>query len=204
MKSIKNKIPELLVYSRLIMAWIMVFIALMKTENASMIISILLFTGLLTDVFDGIIARYLKVSTMHLRQMDTQIDRVFWLSALFSLMMLHPDFFLDHILQISIVLFLELAVWLIGRIKFRNNISFHAILSKFWAITLLITFIDALPDGQAAVSFAVTFWYGLIAQLDVMLIIFILPKFQCDIPSAWHAFRIRKGKSIRRMKLFNG
>ena len=204
MKTIKNKIPELLIYSRLTLAWTILTIGLINPVWAKTAIAIMLVTGLLTDVFDGIIARQLKISTTHLRQLDTKIDRIFWLSALFVLMLIHPSFLLEHWIGLSILLLLELSAWVIGKVKFNNAISFHSILSKFWAISILITFIDVLPDGKADLSFAITFWYGLVTQLDIILIAFILPEFQCDIPSFWHASKIRKGKTIRRIKLFNG
>lgn len=191
MKSIKNKIPELLIYSRLAIAWIMLIIGLLNPLWAKTVISILLVVGLLTDVLDGIIARHLKISTAHLRQLDTKIDRIFWLSALFTLMLIHPAFLIEHWIGLSILLLLELSAWVIGKIKFRNSISFHSLLSKFWAISILITFIDVLPDGKANFSFSITFWYGLLAQIDIIFIAFILPEFQCDIPSSWHASKIR-------------
>lgn len=200
----KNKIPILLIYSRLVFAWIILALGIAKFECSSVIIAVLLVIGLLTDVFDGIIARQLKISTSHLRQLDTKIDRLFWLSALFALAMLHPSFFIQHIIGIAVLGTLEFIAWAIGKLKFKGSISFHSILSKFWAISILITFLDALTDGKANLSFTITFWYGLIAQLDIVLIAFILPELQCDIPSSWHAMQIRKGKPIKKMKLFNG
>jgi CDP-diacylglycerol--glycerol-3-phosphate 3-phosphatidyltransferase len=204
MKAFTYKIPQLLIYSRLLMAWLIFVITLVRPGQASTAIIVLLIAGLLTDVFDGIIARRLNISNAFLRKLDTKIDRVFWLSALFAMIMLHPLFFLQHALQIAVLLVLELSAWIIGRIKFRSGISFHSILSKFWATSLLVMMVDLLPDGAASLSFAVVFWYGLIAQIDVILIAFLLPEFQCDIPSSWHALQIRKGRTIRRLKLFNG
>lgn len=194
----------MLIYSRLAFAWIMITISLIGFDNAELYVGILLVCGLLTDIFDGIIARYMNLSSAHLRQLDTKIDRLFWLSGMFSVMILFPSFFINHLLEISILLFLEFLAWLIGIMKFKNAISFHSLLSKFWAISILVTILDVLIDGHSGLSFQITFWYGILAQADIIVIAFILPEFQCDIPSSWHALRVRKGKSIRRLKLFNG
>ncbi|HEY1040507.1 MAG TPA: CDP-alcohol phosphatidyltransferase family protein [Bacteroidia bacterium] len=204
MKNFKNNIPELLIYSRLVIAWIILTLGIAKPKGVESAICTLLVIGLVTDIFDGIIARYLHISTTHLRQLDTKIDRLFWITALFVTLFLHPLFLFQHWLGLSILLVTELMTWLIGKVKFKNNISFHSILSKFWAISILITLIDVILDGHADITFAVTFWYGLIVQLDILLITLILPEFQCDIPSTWHAIRIRKGKTIGRLKIFNG
>ncbi len=45
--------------------------------------------------------------------------------------------------------------------------------------------------------------WGIISQLDVILIILILPKWQNDIPSAYHAYLIRKGISFKKSKFLN-
>jgi phosphatidylglycerophosphate synthase len=95
-----------------------------KFEASSALIAVLLVVGLLTDVFDGIIARQLKISTAHLRQLDTKIDRLFWLSALFALAMLHPSFFIQHIIGIAILGALEFIAWAIGKLKFKSKYFF--------------------------------------------------------------------------------
>ncbi len=43
-----------------------------------------MFIGLLTDIFDGIIARKVGVSSEKLRRLDSQVDLVFWLSLGFA------------------------------------------------------------------------------------------------------------------------
>lgn len=45
----------------------------------------------LSDIFDGIIARRLSVSTTNLRKADSTVDLFFWLSSMASLYLLCPD-----------------------------------------------------------------------------------------------------------------
>jgi CDP-diacylglycerol--glycerol-3-phosphate 3-phosphatidyltransferase len=45
--------------------------------------------------------------------------------------------------------------------------------------------------------------WGIAADLDVILIMLLLPRWEHDIASAWHALRLRRGLPIRRGGLFN-
>lgn len=200
----KTKIPILLIYSRLAIAYIFILLAFIKPNCVSLLLGVLVTIGLLSDVFDGIIARLLKISSPDLRLLDTKVDRVFWLSAVFCLGMIHPAFILNNIAKLSILLFLEFLAWLVGYVRFGQGISFHSLISKFWAISILIMFFEILITGRNGVLFEFCFYHGLIAQLEIVTISFLLPYWQNDIPSVWHAWQIKKGKTIKRNKIFNG
>lgn len=73
-------IPIALTIFRLCLAPVILLLAWYSVDNASMIILFLMFLGLLSDIFDGIIARKQNISTEKLRRMDSQVDMVFWLS----------------------------------------------------------------------------------------------------------------------------
>lgn len=47
-------------------------------EESRVIVIILMYLGLFSDIFDGIIARHLNVSSSKLRRLDSQTDMVFW------------------------------------------------------------------------------------------------------------------------------
>lgn len=73
-------IPYLLIALRFIFAPVIAFLAYFTDENARHLILILMYSGILTDIFDGIIARKAGVSSEKLRRLDSQTDLVFWLS----------------------------------------------------------------------------------------------------------------------------
>ncbi len=76
-----NKIPILLILSRLAIGFLMIALIIIQVENYPSIAVILLTIGLLTDIFDGIIARKLNVSTQTLRRLDSSIDQIFFISV---------------------------------------------------------------------------------------------------------------------------
>jgi CDP-diacylglycerol--glycerol-3-phosphate 3-phosphatidyltransferase len=51
--------------------------------------------------------------------------------------------------------------------------------------------------------FTIILTFGLIDQVDRILIYLLLPKWDHDTPSSYHANLLRKGKEIRRRTMFN-
>lgn len=202
MKTILHKIPITLLYSRLVAS--IVILSLSFCNVSPMLIVCLSIYAVVSDIFDGMIARKLKISTVAMRQLDTKIDTVFWFSCLFYLCIDHPDFLRSHIIQLFILVSSEIVIIIFGKLKFNARISYHTILSKFWALCLLWFFIDITINGSSYFSFTISFWYGLIVQTEILLIAIILKKNQTDVPFLLQAFRFRKGLEIKRNRIFNG
>ncbi len=201
-KSILYSIPHALLYSRLVVAVLIVFLSVTKTS--SVIVATLSVYAILSDVFDGIIARKLNISTPQMRQLDTKIDTIFWFSCLFYICFNHGLFLKTHTTKITILVFSEVLIIILGYIKFNTRVSFHTIISKFWAILLLWFFIQLVLFNSSKYSFEIVFWYGLITQFEIALIIFLLKHNQTDVPNLLQSIKLRKGLSIKRNSMFNG
>jgi len=70
-------IPQLLILLRLLMAPVILFLGWKFGENGALAILILMYIGLFSDIFDGIIARKQNISTEKLRRLDSQVDMLF-------------------------------------------------------------------------------------------------------------------------------
>jgi CDP-diacylglycerol--glycerol-3-phosphate 3-phosphatidyltransferase len=199
---ILHKIPYILLYSRLVVAILIIVFSF--TAISPVVIVALSIYAILSDVFDGIIARQLKISTVEMRELDTKIDTVFWFSCLFYICMIHPLFLKSHLLQIGVLVFSELFIITFGFLKFQQRISYHTIFSKFWALLLLWFFLDLVIDNSCGVSFNIAFWYGIVVQTEILLIAIILNKSQTDVHSLAQAVKFKKGRKISRNRFFNG
>lgn len=196
------KIPETLLYSRLVVSVLLILFSFAPVSPA--IIVVLSVYAIVSDVLDGIIARKLNISTEEMRRLDTKIDTVFWFSCLFYLCINRPQFLKTHLPELFILVCSELFIIVLGTIKFQERISYHTILSKFWALCLLWFFIDLTLYSSGRYSFALSFWYGLVVQSEIIIITLILRQNHTDIPFLWQAIRLRKGLSCKRNRLFNG
>ncbi len=198
-----NRIPKILLYSRLFFAFIILFIAFKPCLNSHIWVLILLYVGIISDVFDGIIARKLNISTEGFRLLDTIFDLFFYLSVLFYIYLNNQIAILSTYKLIFCILGLELGMYVISYLRFRKLPSPHAILSKFWGIYIVIEFTLLILkiDGR---HFTIALLIGILVHIDRILIYIFLRKWDHDIPSCYHAYLIRTGREIKRNKLFNG
>lgn len=196
-------IPYILIAIRFILAPIIISLAYYKGEESKFLILILMYFGLLTDIFDGIIARKVGVSSEKLRRLDSQTDLVFWLSLGFAAYFLNPELIKSEWGSILLIFSMEALCYIISIWKFGKETCTHAFISKMWGLSLLIAFTYLIGFQQAGWAFYLTIGLGLVSHIDVILIVLILPKWQFDVPSCYHAWKIRNGKQRKKSIFFN-
>lgn len=199
----KIHIPKILIYSRLIFAVLILGLSFVSSFDSEYFVLLIIYVGILTDVFDGILARKLNISTNILRVQDTLVDMLFYISILYYIVKSNPERFSEHIIFILAILLLEFFMYVISLARFQKLPSPHAILSKFWGIYLVFEFTLLLLNIQGN-HFSIALYIGLFVHIDRVLIYIILRKWEHDIPSCIHAYKLRQGKEIKRIKLFNG
>ncbi|RYD98552.1 MAG: CDP-alcohol phosphatidyltransferase family protein [Sphingobacteriales bacterium] len=160
--------------------------------------------GLLSDIFDGIIARRLGVATPLLRRLDSAADNVFWLTLALTAYLRFPPFFSTHALSIAVLLGTETACYVISFVRFGKEVATHAIASKLWTLVLFATLLQLLLSGTAPVLYPLCFGAGLATRLEIIGIILLLPRWTTDVPGLRSALRLRRGKPVHHYKLFNG
>ncbi len=197
-------VPIALIVFRFLLAPIILSLSYFIGESSKPIILILMYLGLISDILDGIIARKQNISSEKLRRMDSQTDMIFWLSIGFATWILYPKLISDNSIAIWTILGMEVACYVISIIRFKRETCTHAFLSKLWGITLLIAFTSLIGFNHAGIPFFTAIIMGLISHIDRILITLILPKWTHDIPSAYHAYLIRKGVDFKRNDYLNG
>ncbi|KPE49383.1 CDP-alcohol phosphatidyltransferase family protein [Chryseobacterium indologenes] len=196
-------IPYILIAIRFLLAPVILFLAYSAGGEARFIILILMYTGLFTDIFDGIIARKAGVSSEKLRRMDSQTDLIFWLSLGFAAYFLNPGLIKNEWLGILLIFVMEALCYIVSIWKFGKETCTHAFLSKMWGLSLLIAFTYLIGFQQTGWAFYLTVGLGFISHVDVILIVLLLPKWQYDVSSSYHAWRIRNGKQRKKTIFFN-
>lgn len=200
----KNNIPTILILSRLVIGIIIIVISYIRIEYYIPIIITLLTLGLLTDIFDGIIARKLNISTPFLRRLDSTIDQIFFICVAIATYLLCPEFYKNNLLLLCILIGTEALTYIVSFIKFKKEIATHSLGAKFWTLILFATLIQIIATCESTLLFQFCFWIGIITRLEIILIILTLRSWTNDVPSLYHAIRLRKGLPIKRNKLFNG
>ncbi|MGB8193299.1 MAG: CDP-alcohol phosphatidyltransferase family protein [Chitinophagaceae bacterium] len=197
-----KQIPFLLILFRLLLAPVMLSWTFYIHKTGWFLVACL-WAGMISDIFDGIIARRLGVATTSLRKWDANVDIVFWLTAGVCIWILNGQLLKEYTWFIILLAVLEPVSDLINLVKFKKSGCAHNWLSKLWGILLLITFTLLLLGKQPVYLFKISLVVGLLSQIDRIIISSLLPGPECDIPSCYHAWLRRKGRTFKRYKLFN-
>lgn len=199
-----KRIPIALIYSRIGIGLLVLLLAILHVNYYATYAIILLIIGLLTDIFDGIIARRLQISSEKFRRLDSTADQVFWILIALSTFIQSPGFFKDHAVKLVILMAVEGLIYLISYLKFRKEVATHAISSKIWTLILFATLIQIMATNNSNILFEWCFYIGVITRFEIIAITLIIEKWTNDVPSVYHAVLLRKGLPIKRHKLFNG
>ncbi len=185
-------IPIALIYLRLLLGFIIVACSIFQVVHYSIIAIVLLTIGLLSDIFDGIIARHLNISTQKLRRLDSTIDQIFFISVAIATYIQCPQFFKTNATKLIILFSIEVLAYLVCFLKFKKEIATHTIGAKFWTLFLFSTLIEIILHCQSRVLFELCFWFGIVTRLEIIVIILALKKWTNDVPTLFHAIKLRK------------
>ncbi|CAN5758765.1 hypothetical protein BH10BAC2_BH10BAC2_07780 [soil metagenome] len=199
-----KKIPLALIYLRLIIGFLILTLSYFHVKHYTTIAIIFFSIGLLSDIFDGIIARRLNISTQTLRRLDSIVDQAFWLLVALATYIECPTFFYNNYIELSILIAFELLTYIVCFIKFRKEVATHAISSKIWTLLLFSVIVQLILSCDSGLLFQVCFYIGVATRMEIIMIILLLKTWTNDVPSVYHAVLLRKGKPIKRNKIFNG
>jgi phosphatidylglycerophosphate synthase len=180
-----------LTFLRAALAPVMVLIAF--TTASSTAFAICLVTALLSDIYDGKIARRLGIATPQLRRLDSIADSIFYVAATYCVWVLHRDVIMDNMVALSILLGLELSRYVFDFLKFRKEASYHMWSSKLWGLFLFLGFFSVLVFGNGGIPVYLAIYLGMLADIEGLMISLILPYWKNDVPTIMHALKIRKG-----------
>ena len=178
-----RNLPTSLIYSRLFLGILIGLIAIINPVSSGLIIAILMFVGILTDIFDGIIARKLGVSSEQLRVLDSLVDLFFWLISIGAVFYLVPQFFLTNYVWILLILALEFLAYLISLVKFNKPIATHTYLAKLWSVFLFCFLAELAIIQTSTLLFWVVIILGCISRLEIIFILRLLKHWKTDVSS---------------------
>src|SRR6201996_5922895 len=141
-------------------------------------LAMLVVTGLLSDIYDGVLARRWKCDTAAVRLFDSMADNVFYICAAAALWLRHPQLIQSFAVPIGIVLGIELFKFAFDLVKFGKPGSYHSYLAKSWGLVLATTVVMSFAMRMNAVL-QIAWWasltLGVIACLEGFAMSLILP-----------------------------
>lgn len=184
-----RRLPLALTLLRALLAPLLILLAIDCPSRSAF--GLCLLAGFLSDVFDGIVARRLKVATAGLRRLDSLADTIFYLAAVYAIWRLHPAALLSHRAALLMLAALELSRYVFDGIKFGREASYHLWSSKLWGIALFAGCFAVLVLDASGLPVALAIYTGIVADLEGLAVSAVLRHWRTDVPSLLHAVRLR-------------
>jgi phosphatidylglycerophosphate synthase len=185
--------PILLTALRALLAPVVVSLSLFAPLPPAF--AICLIAALLSDIFDGVLARRLGIATANLRRLDSVADTVFYAACVFAAWHLYPAAIDRHVESLVALIALEAIRYIADFLKFRREASYHMWSSKLWGIALFVGFFSLLVFGSNGVAVSCAIYVGIAADIEGLVISFVLPRWQADVPTLLHALRLRQSET---------
>lgn len=185
-------VPCLLTISRIVPAPVVILLALYWPSAWAF--GACLTVAFLSDIFDGIIARRLDIATPGLRRLDSAADTIFYLAVLVAIWHLYPAAIVERLAPLGVLVLLELTRHVIDFAKFGREASYHMWSSKIWGVTLFVAAFSVLVFGSSGIYLSLAIYVGILADLEGLAISIILVEWKSDVPTVWHALRLRQAR----------
>ncbi|MGM5631150.1 CDP-alcohol phosphatidyltransferase family protein [Apibacter raozihei] len=198
-----HRIPITLIFFRILLIPIVISMSYLGGNSIRIFIVILMYLGLLSDIFDGIIARRLGIATEKLRRLDSLVDLFFWLSIGISSWIISPEIIKNNSVPIIFLFILEIICYLVSFLRFKKEASTHSYTAKLWGLSLVVAFTSIIGFNYGGFFMDNSILIGYISYADVILILLILPHWAHDIPSFYHAYLVRKNIPFKKNHWFN-
>ncbi len=185
-----NRLPLFLTALRAALGPVVLLLATAHPSKAAF--GACLVVALLSDVFDGIIARRLGIATPTLRRLDSVADTVFYVCAAAAVWQLLPAAITSRLGALGTLAALELIRYAFDWLKFRREASYHMWSSKSWGLCLFAGFISLLALGRDSIFVDAAVYVGIVADVEGLAISATLRRWRSDVPSIVHAIGLRR------------
>ena len=187
---IVNRAPLALTLLRAGLAPVVALLAVFYPSPAAF--AACLIAAVISDYFDGVIARHLNIATANLRRLDSIADSLFYLSALFAAWWLYPQALAERLGPLAILIGLEILRYVFDYAKFRREASYHMWSSKLFGVALFLGFFSLLVFASDGLLVTLTIYVGIVSDIEGLAISFVLRDWRTDVPTIVHALRLRR------------
>jgi CDP-diacylglycerol--glycerol-3-phosphate 3-phosphatidyltransferase len=183
-------LPWLLIAVRLLFAPVIIFAALMGWRGSTLFAIAAM--AMLSDLFDGVIARKLRLDTERIRQVDSRVDTVFYFAAGAALLYRFPNVWYQYRFWIVALAIVELGRMAFEWQKFGRAAAYHMWSAKAWGLAMLLGFGEVTLKGHAGVLFILALVLGFVTNIEGLAASILFRHWRYDVATFWHAVRIER------------
>jgi phosphatidylglycerophosphate synthase len=157
--------------------------------------------ALLSDIYDGILARLWGHETAQLRVSDSVADTIFYLGVLAALWLREPQVLRGNWQLLVGLLGLEAFRYVFDLWKFRRLASYHSYMAKAWGLLIAVAVVAVLSFGGLRLLISVALIFGIVVNLEGLAMSVMLPRWKNDVKTLWRAWDLRKAMLAEQTEL---
>jgi CDP-diacylglycerol--glycerol-3-phosphate 3-phosphatidyltransferase len=152
----------------------------------------LIVTALVSDIYDGVLARRWHCDTPGVRLFDSMADTFFYACVVAALWMGQPVLWATWRTPVLSLVALEAARIGFDMLKFGKPASYHSYLAKTWGLVLAVAVVTVFALGHATVLMALAIALGVACNVEGLAMSLMLPKWRRDVKTLAIAWRMRR------------
>jgi phosphatidylglycerophosphate synthase len=189
-RQLAEHVPLGLTSLRAALAPVVIALAWYRPEPLALVACLVI--AFLSDIFDGVIARRLGIATPALRRLDSAVDTIFYGACIAAAWHLHREVLLAHRGGLALLFALEIVRYVVDWVRFRREAAYHLWASKAWGIALFVGFAELFASGVDGWPVTLAIVMGVVADLEGLAVSFTLRVPRTDVPTWFHARRLRR------------
>ena len=157
--------------------------------------------ALLSDIYDGILARRWGNETARLRVSDSVTDTFFYLGVLAALWIREPQVVQGNWQWFVALLGFETFRYGFDFWKFGKVASYHSYLSKLWGLVIVVAVVGVLSFGGLRWLIWVALVFGIVVNAEGLVMSLMLPRWKNDVKTLGRAWELRKKMVAEQIEL---
>jgi phosphatidylglycerophosphate synthase len=186
----KRHIPRILTAGRAVLG--PVLIAGEKCGWSGMGLAALILAALLSDIFDGVLARRWHCDTPATGLFDSMADTFFYACVAAALWIGHPAVWASWRTPVLLLLAFEGLRIGFDLLKFGKPASYHSYLAKTWGVVLGSAIITLFAIGHARMLMTAAVALGGICSVEGLAMSLLLPVWRSDVKTIAVAWWLRR------------
>src|SRR5437660_2426289 len=147
--------------------------------------------ALVSDIYDGMLARRWRCDTAGVRLFDSMADTVFYLCTAVALWVGQPQLWWSYRGLLIALLGLEAMRFVFDFVKFGRPASYHSYLAKLWGLVMAVAVVGVFALHRSNVLVPAALVLGILCDLEGVAMSLVMPVWRKDIKTIRAAWRLR-------------
>lgn len=148
--------------------------------------------ALVSDIYDGILARRWSGETAGLRMSDSVADTIFYLGVVGALWIREPEVLRGNWRWWVALFAIEAVRYGFDFSKFGKAASYHSYLAKAWGLLIAVAVVGVLSFGGLRWLVWVALVFGIVVNAEGLAMSLMLPRWKNDVKTLGRAWELRK------------